>query len=154
MGRRTTFTGYIRARGATNASSSRLDGPPVGVVPIVIRILGLDATEDAGFATGVFLPIGAIVLSVATIDQASSGGTNPILDVGLGADPDGLANGMTYDADDSATPGNLGGVLMGRATATVLEITYGDDGVGTNNTGGAIDLYITYTFDDDGSLAN
>jgi len=32
------------------------------------------------------------------------------------------------------------------------QVTYGDDGVGVNNTGGTIDLFITYTFDDDGKV--
>ena len=83
MGKRSTLVGYWRARGGTEASGSRIPGPAVGVVPVVLAMAGLDATlAGAGLLTGKFLPIGAIVLSVA-VKGNGTGGTAPLLDVGL-----------------------------------------------------------------------
>jgi hypothetical protein len=121
-----------------------------------LQLKDLDATVDAGTLTGVFLPINAIPLAVHVLG-GGTGGTAPILDVGLelsSPDDDGLANGLTYDATDMADVITKAGVLLGTILTEQAEVTYGDDGVGTNNTGGTVDILITYTFDDDGSLAN
>jgi hypothetical protein len=106
--------------------------------------------------TGKFLPVGAIPLRVSVIG-GGTGGTTPILDVGLELltpDDDGLANGLTFDATDVADVVTKAGVLLGTVLTEQAEITYGDDGVGTNNTGGTVDLIIEYTFDDDGVVNN
>jgi hypothetical protein len=123
---------------------------------VILQIKDLDATADAGTLTGKFLPVGAIPLSV-TVIGGGTGGTAPILDVGLELavpDDDGLANGLTYDATDKADVITKAGVLLGTILTEQAEITYGDDGVGTNNTGGTVDLLIEYTFDDDGVVNN
>jgi hypothetical protein len=123
---------------------------------VILQIKDLDATADAGTLTGKFLPVGAIPLSV-TVIGGGTGGTTPILDVGLELavpDDDGLANGLTYDATDKADVITKAGVLLGTILTEQAEITYGDDGVGTNNTGGTVDLLIEYTFDDDGVVNN
>lgn len=151
MGRRSTFEGYLRSHGGRNRNDV-----PAAVVPVVLRIAGLDATVDAGTGTGKFLPLGAIPLTV-TVIGGGTGGTAPILDVGLALavpDVDGLANGLTYDATDRADVVTKAGVLLGTVLAEQAEITYGDDGVGVNNTGGTVDLLIEYTFDDDGSITS
>lgn len=156
MGKRSTIVGYWRARGGTEASGSRIPGPAPAVVPVTLQLKDLDATVDAGTLTGVFLPINAIPLAVHVLG-GGTGGTAPILDVGLelsSPDDDGLANGLTYDATDMADVITKAGVLLGTILTEQAEVTYGDDGVGTNNTGGTVDILITYTFDDDGSLAN
>ena len=156
MGKRSTITGYWRARGATEASSSRIPGPAAAVVPVTLAIRGVDATlAAAGILTGYFLPIGAIPLRVE-VNSAATGGTNPLLDVGLELgtpDDDGLADGIDITLDVSATMGSGGGVLLGTVLTEQAEITVSDGG-GTNATGGTFDMYITYTFDDDGTLAN
>lgn len=156
MGKRSTVKGYWRAHGTTESQSSKLTGPSPAVVPVVLQCKGLDATADAGTGTGKYLPVGACVFRVdVIITSAISGGTAPILDIGLElATPDdnGLCDGLDYEAATSTQhAGALAGVLMGTIlTEDAVEITYGDDGVGTNNTAGEIDIFVWYTFDDDG----
>lgn len=148
MGKRSTTAGYWRAHG----DSTRVSPP--AVMPVMMQIKDLDATADAGTLTGAFLPAGAIPLGVHVLG-GGTGGTSPILDVGLEAavpDDDGLANGLTYDATDMADVVTKAGALLGIALTVATEVTYGDDGVGTNNTGGTVDLLISYTFDDDGKV--
>jgi hypothetical protein len=154
MGTRSTVKGFWRQGG--NSSSNR---STPAVVPSVIVARGLDATADAGTLTGKFLPIGAIPLSVAvTVTSAISGGTTPILDVGLELgtpDDDGLANGLDYEADTLTQVADaLAGVLIGQVLTEEAELTYGDDGVGTNNTAGEIDIFVTYVMTDDGVQNN
>lgn len=150
MGKRSTYEGYLRVHGGKPRSTVA-----AAVIPAVLRIAGLDATVDAGTGTGKYLPAGAIVLSVAIVESVTaSGGTTPILDVGLASstpDPDGIVNGAPYDASSLVQfTDATAGVLIGAVNAETAEITYGDDGAGVNNTAGEIDLIITYTFDDDG----
>lgn len=148
MGKRSTTAGYWRAHG----DSTRVSRP--AVMPVMMQISDLDATVDAGTLTGVVIPAGAIPLAVHVLG-GGTGGTSPILDVGLEADTpddDGLANGLTYDATDMADVVTKAGALLGTVLPRATEVTYGDDGVGTNNTGGTVDLLITYTFDDDGKV--
>ena len=160
MGKRSTVTGYWRARGATEASSSRIPGPAAAVVPVILAIRGLDATlAAAGILTGSFMPIGAIPLRVDVL-AGGTGGTTPLLDVGLELltpDDDGLADGVAVDAAGGSSSTDLGsteaGALLGTVLAEMAEVTVSDGG-GTNATGGTFDIFITYTFDDDGSLAN
>ena len=155
MGKRNTCEGYLRQHGGRPR-----DAVTPGVVPSVQIARGLDATLDAGAPTGIFLPLGAIVLKVLVEEVVTAaGGTAPILDIGFNFsgsptdDPDGLANGLVFDASTITEPGDtLGGVLLGRALAGNGEVTFGDDGVGVNNSSGTIDLYITYTFEDDGVI--
>jgi hypothetical protein len=94
-------------------------------------------------------------LNVSVLESTTiSGGTSPILDVGLEIgtpDDDGLCNGLDYEASSNTQIGDtLAGVLLGVAMTVEAEVTYGDDGVGTNNTAGAIDIFVTYSFEDDG----
>jgi len=156
MGKRSTIKGYWRASGATESSGSSIPGPAVAVVPVVLAIRGLSALlATPGQLTGKYLPVGAIPLRVE-VNSAATGGTAPLLDVGLelaAPDDDGLADAIPIAADGAATMGALGGVLLGTVLTEQAEITISDGG-GVNATGGTIDLYITYTFDDDGSLAN
>lgn len=160
MGKRSTVKGYWRAHGGTEATTSKSNGPSPAVVPVVMAIFGLDATlAAAGILTGKFMPLGAIPLRV-DVNAGGTGGTAPLLDVGLELstpDDDGLVNGAAVDAAGGDSSNALGtteaGVLMGTIIAEDAEITVSDGG-GTNATGGTFDLFITYTFDDDGSLAN
>jgi hypothetical protein len=154
MGTRSTVKGFWRQGGNSSSNTST-----PAVVPSVIVARGLDATADAGTLTGKFLPIGAIPLSVAvTVTSAISGGTTPILDVGLELgtpDDDGLANGLDYEADTLTQVADaLAGVLIGQVLTEEAELTYGDDGVGTNNTAGEIDIFVTYVMTDDGVQNN
>jgi hypothetical protein len=155
MGKRSTVKGYWRAHGGTEASVSKSTGPSVAVVPVVLAITGLDATlAGAGLLTGKFMPAGAIPLRV-DVNGGGTGGTTPLLDVGLELstpDDDGLVNGAAVDGDSSNALGTTeAGVLIGTAITEDAEVTISDGG-GTNATGGTFDLFITYTFDDDGKV--
>lgn len=155
MGKRNTFTGYIRAQGAAEVAARSVVA--VGVVPLVLAITGLDATlAGAGLLTGKFLPKGAIPLRV-DINGAGTGGSSPLLDVGLELgtpNDDALVDGAAVDGDSSVALGSTtDGVQIGVALAETAEITVSDGG-GTNATGGTFDLFIWYTFDDDGVINN
>lgn len=150
MGTRSTVKGYWRQGGAAGSNKRT----PASV-PSILTIQGLDATVDAGTGTGRFLPKGAIPLEVWTVETVTaSGGTTPILDIGLELstpDDNGLADGLAYDASTHTVfLDALGGVLLGTVLAETAEVTYGDDGVGTNNTAGEIDIYIMWVMADDG----
>ena len=153
MGKRSTFTGYIRAQG--KEQSKNRDAVSPAVVPVVLAITGLDATlASAGELTGKFLPKGAIPLRV-DVNGGGTGGTSPLLDVGIELstpDDDGLVNGVAVDGDSSTALGATeAGVLLGTELAETAEVTISDGG-GTNATGGTFDLFITYTFADDGKV--
>jgi hypothetical protein len=157
MGVRSTITGYWRARG--NSGNTSRTGPTPAVLTATLGITNLDATADAGTLTGKFLPRGAIPLSVSVFESTTiAGGTSPILDIGLELgtpDDNGLADGLDYEVSSNTQVGaTLAGVLLGSILAEDVEVTYGDDGVGTNNTSGEIDIFITYSIDDDGALAS
>lgn len=156
MGKRSTITGYWRARGATEATSSSSTGPSAAVVPVCLAITGVDATlAGAGLLTGKFMPKDAIPLRV-DVNGDGTGGTTPLLDVGLELgtpDDDGLVNGVAADGDSSTALGSgaTAGVLLGTVLTETAEVTVSDGG-GTNATGGTIDIFIWYTFSDDGKL--
>jgi hypothetical protein len=121
----------------------------------VLAITGLDAgLAGAGLLTGKFMPKNAIPLRV-DINGAGTGGTTPLLDVGLELstpDDDGLVDGAAVDSDSSVALGaTTDGVLIGTVLAEAAEITVSDGG-GTNATGGTFDLFIWYTFSDDGKV--
>lgn len=148
MGKRSTTAGYWRAHG----DSARVAAP--AVVPVVLAITGVDATlAGAGLLTGKFMPIGAIPLRVDVVG-GGTGGTTPLLDVGLEfATPNDVAlvDGVAADGDSSTGIGGgaTAGAQLGVALTERAEVTVSDGG-GTNATGGTIDIFITYTFDDDG----
>lgn len=153
MGIRSTITGYWRQKGKD--TSNRSAAP----VPSILTIPGLSAIVDAGTGTGRFLPAGAIPLEIWVVETTTaSGGTTPILDIGLELstpDDNGLADGLAYDASTHTVfLGALGGVLLGTILAETAEVTYGDDGVGTNNTAGVISINIMWVMSDDGAEAS
>lgn len=124
-------------------------------MPVCLAITGVDATlAGAGLLTGKFMPIGAIPLGVDVVG-GGTGGTTPLLDVGLELatpDDDGLADGVAADGNSSSRLGDAtAGVLIGTALTEAAEVTVSDGG-GTNATGGTIDIFIHYTFSDDGKV--
>lgn len=157
MGKRSTVKGYWRAHGGNESSASKSTGPSPAVVPVVLALTGLDATlAGAGLLTGKFMPAGAIPLRV-DINGGGTGGTAPLVDVGLELstpDDDGLVNGAAVDGDSSSALGDAtAGILIGTIVTEDAEVTISDGG-GTNATGGTFDVFIHYTFDDDGSRNN
>lgn len=150
MGKRSTTAGYWRARGATNSSSGKLTGPTPGVLPITLAV-PVDPTATAGTGTGKYLPLGAIVLGIDVV-SGHTGGTAPLLDIGLGADVDALLDGAAADADLSinVATATTPGVSFGVALTADAEVVAGTGG-GVVGTGTSI-AYITYTMDDDGAV--
>jgi len=150
MGKRTTTTGYWRGRGATNSSASKLTGPSPAVLPMIMAV-PVNPVAAAGTATGKVLPRGAIVLGIAVV-SGHTGGTTPLLDIGLGAVNDALLNGAAADADLSVNvaTATVPGVSFGVALTADAAITAGTGG-GTPGTGTSV-AYITYTMDDDGKI--
>ena len=147
MGKRSTTTGYWRAHGDSKRVAT------AAVMPVVLGITGIDATlATTGILTGKFMPVGAIPLRVDVVGNGT-GGTGPLLDVGLNLatpDNDGLLVGADPEANSSSGLGATeAGVLMGVALTETAEVTVSDGG-GVNSTGGTFDLFIYYTFVDDG----
>jgi hypothetical protein len=67
------------------------------------------------------LPAGAIVLSVQTV-QAAAGGTNPTIDLGTSADPDGIANELPVDVKGEIT-GAAGALVVAGGLAANATVT-------------------------------
>jgi hypothetical protein len=155
MGKRSTTKGYWRAHGANATNSSSLTGPSPAVLPVTLAIRGVDATlAGAGLLTGKFMPVGAIPLRVEVLGQGT-GGTVPLLDVGLELSTPNdvaLADGVGVETNSATALGDAtAGTLLGTVLTETAEVTVSDGG-GTNSTGGTFDLFITYTFDDDGKV--
>ena len=133
MGRSTTSS-YWREKGNRQAS------PSVGLRFLQATI---DPT-DASVGTGVVLPAGAIPLFVQTINGGATGGTNPTVDVGTLADPDGFANEL--DADAMTGMINTG-ALLGAPLTVNTEI---HAGVGASAaTGGSVTFGVYFVMNDD-----
>jgi hypothetical protein len=117
----------------------------------------VDAAATDGTGTGKFLPAGAIVLKVDVV-SGHSGGTGPLLNIGITGTVDGFLNGVVADGNVNA---NLTAVLpatgavgaeMGVVQAADIEIVAGTGG-GTPGTG-ASEAYVYYTIEDDGVANN
>lgn len=155
MGKKSTTTGYWRQRGGTNASASKLTGPTPAVVPSVLAVT-VDPVAAAGTGTGKYIPAGARIIAI-TVVSGHTGGTAPLLDLGLTGTNDGLLDGVVADGDvvtDLVTlapaTGANGALLTGEAEAADIEVVAGTGG-GTPGTGTSVAL-ITYVMDDDGSI--
>ena len=150
MGKRSTVTGYWRARGATSGSSGSITGPTPGVLPIT-QAVAVDPTAADGTGTGQYMPKGAIVLGIDVV-SGHTGGAAPLLNIGLGADVDALLDGAAADADLSinVATATTPGVSFGVALTADAEIVAGTGG-GTPGTGTSI-AYITYVMEDDGAI--
>lgn len=144
MGTRSTIKGYWRQGGR---SMSNVATP--AVVPSVLAV-AVDPTVAEGTATGKTLPAGAIVLGIAVV-SGHTGGTTPLLNIGVGADVDGLLDGAAADADLSinVATATTPGVSFGVALAADSAVTAGTGG-GTPGTGTSV-AYITYVMTDDGA---
>lgn len=149
MGKRSTTAGYFRQQGGTNASSSRLTGPTPAVVPSILAVTVDPAAAD-GTPLGKYLPKGAIVLGIEVV-SGHTGGTTPLLNIGLAAVVDGLLNGAAADANLSinVATATVPGASFGVALAADAEISAGTGG-GTPGTGTS-EAYIHYVMEDDGS---
>jgi hypothetical protein len=67
------------------------------------------------------LPAGAIILSVQTV-QAAAGGSDPTIDLGTSADPDGIANELPVDVKGEIT-GAAGALVVAGGLAANATVT-------------------------------
>lgn len=152
MGKRSTFAGYLRARGATSASS-KLTGPSAAVIPMTLAVPVSPVAADGTAIAGKYLPKGAIVLNI-TVVSGHTGGTTPLLNIGLVTplDVDGLLDGAAADADLFITPATATtpGVSFNVALTQDSQISAGTGG-GTPGTGTST-AYIEYVMQDDGKF--
>lgn len=150
MGKRSTFTGYIRQRGATASSSSSLTGPTPAVSLLVTPDITFDATQASTTGTGVYLPAGAVPTFAKVTGANSTGGagTNTV-DVGLaGGNADALiAEG---DADTQSAAILTSGTSLDVALTADAQITAGAGAVAA--TGGTVSVRVYYYMSDDGVI--
>mgnify|MGYP001822334623 CR=1 FL=1 len=150
MGKRSTFAGYVRQRGATSASSSKLTGPSPGVVPHFVTVDVADASVADTTGTGVYLPAGCIVIGPAQFDGNVTGGTAPTVNLGTAADPDGYLANQSATANAQVAYGSLGALADGEPLAADTELTAGA-GTGTPGTGGVV-IRLQVLMTDDGLI--
>lgn len=104
-----------------------------------------DPTSSTQVLLG-YLPPGAVPVDILGFG-GTTGGTNPTVDIGTGADDDGYANELDADAaGTSATAGAKLGALM-NTRVTVLTAVYGKVG-GSAGTGGTFKGAVLYTIED------
>jgi hypothetical protein len=109
----TTFQGVVRSYGGGGkgtvtpgvmVQSVQFSCDPTATGATAVRI----GTSSSAGET-LTLPAGAIVMSIQTVG-AAAGGTNPTIDLGTSADPDGIANELPVDVKGEIT--GAGGALI------------------------------------------
>ena len=148
---RNTFQGLVRSLGG----AAREDGvTPVPVTQsVVISFSPTAATAtpvrigtSATVGNTLTLPAGAVPISILTIGGAT-GGTNPTVDIGTAAAPDGFFNEVDADTKGVMVGGNGSLVVGGGITAPV--VVTGRVGASAA-TGGTFTGVLTYTVFDNG----
>ncbi len=147
---RTTFQGIVRSAGGAGKGdatpsvvtmSEVIAFNPVGGTAVAVRI-GTSATAGEIFT----LPDNAVPISFLTIGGAT-GGTNPTVDIGTSADPDGFFNEV--DADTKGTlKGADGALVVGAGISGPVQVTANQGSSAA--TGGTCVGVFTYTVADDG----
>lgn len=122
MGKRTTFTGYIRQAGATNSSSSSLTGPTPAVLLASVEVT-FDPTLVNTTVTGVYLPAGAVPSFAKVTNAGATGGVTPTVDVGLVGTVDGIV--AEGDADTASAAILTTGTALDTALTADTQITAG-----------------------------
>ena len=157
MGKRNTYTGYLRVHGSGDRAAR--DQISMGVVPSVMAI-DIDPAAAVGSLVGKSLPAGAIPLSIDSDDNGVTAATAPLISIGLNFrgsetdDTDALVATITPAAKARVDLSHAdAGALLGRELAEDADITAGDDGSTVTSTG-TVKAYITYTFADDGKTAS
>ena len=147
----TTFQGIVRSNGGAGKGNSTPS------VVTLSEVIAFDPTAASATAVKVgtssssgndfVLPAGAVPISFMTIGGAT-GGTNPTVDIGTSADPDGFFNEV--DADTKGTlKGADGALVVGGGIAADVTVT-GNVGASAA-TGGTIVGVFTYTVADSGA---
>jgi len=150
----TTFQGIVRSNGGAGKGNSTPS------VVTLSEVIAFDPTETSATAVKVgtssstgndfVLPAGAVPISFMTIGGAT-GGTNPTVDIGTSADPDGFFNEADADTKGSLK-GADGALVVGGGIAADVTVT-GNVGASAA-TGGTIVGVFTYTVADSGAESN
>lgn len=121
----TTFQGVVRSYGG-GVKGTVTPGVMTQTVQFACDPTAASATNvrigtSSSAGQTLTLPAGAIILSVQTI-QAAAGGTNPTIDLGTSADPDGIANELPVDVKGEIT-GAAGALVVAGGLAANATIT-------------------------------
>ena len=147
----TTFQGIVRSNGGAgkgNATpsvvtlSEVISFDPTAASATAVRI-GTSSSSGETFV----LPTGAVPVSFMTIGGAT-GGTNPTVDIGSSADPDGFFNEV--DADTKGSLKGADGALVVAGGISAATTVTGNVGASAA-TGGTITGVFTYTVVDSGA---
>ena len=122
----TSFQGIIRSYGGQDKSSgvtpsnvnlsAVVSFNPVGATAVAVRV-GTSATAGEIFT----LPKGAVPNSFISLGGAT-GGTNPTVDIGTAADPDGFFNELDADLK-GAVKGADGALVIGTGVPANVQVT-------------------------------
>lgn len=121
----TTFQGVVRSYGG-GVKGTVTPGVMTQTVQFACDPTAAGATNvrigtSSSAGQTLTLPAGAIVLSVQTV-QAAVGGTNPTIDLGTSADPDGIANELPVDVKGEIT-GAAGALVVAGGLAANATVT-------------------------------
>ena len=145
----TSFQGIVRSYGGQDKSSgvtpsnvilsAVVSFNPVGATAVPLRV-GTSATSGEIFK----LPKGAIPTQFISLGGAT-GGTNPTVDIGTAADPDGFFNELDADLKGASQTG-AGALVVGTGVPANVEVT-GNQGASAA-TGGTVTGTFHYTMVD------
>ena len=145
----TSFQGIIRSYGGQDKSSgvtpsnvnlsAVVSFNPVGATAVAVRV-GTSATAGEIFT----LPKGAVPSSFISLGGAT-GGTNPTVDIGTAADPDGFFTELDADLKGASATG-VGPLVIATGVPANVEVT-GSQG-GSAATGGTVTGTFHYTMVD------
>ena len=145
----TSFQGIIRSYGGQDKSSgvtpsnvilsAIVSFNPVGASAVAVRV-GTSATSGEIFK----LPKGAVPTQFISLGGAT-GGTNPTVDIGTAADPDGFFNELDADLK-GAVKGADGALAIGTGVPANVEVTANEGSSAA--TGGTVTGTFHYTMVD------
>ena len=147
----TTFQGVVRSYGGGTkgthtpvpmTQSVQISFDPTATSATNVRI-GTSATSGETLT----LPAGAIPIQLAILGGAT-GGTNPTVDIGTSADPDGLFNEVDADNSGNAIVGANGALVVAGGLAADATVT-GMKG-SSAATGGTFTGILTYAMANNG----
>ena len=145
----TSFQGIVRSYGGQDKSSgvtpsnvilsAIISFNPVGATAVAVRV-GTSATSGEIFK----LPKGAVPTQFISLGVAT-GGTNPTVDIGTAADPDGFFNELDADLK-GAVKGADGALAIGTGVPANVEVTANEGSSAA--TGGTVTGTFHYTMVD------
>ena len=150
----TTFQGIVRSNGGAGKGNSTPSVVTLSEViafdPTAVSATAVKVGTSSSTGNDFVLPAGAVPISFMTIGGAT-GGTNPTVDIGTSADPDGFFNEADADTKGSLK-GADGALVDGDGIAADVTVT-GKVGASAA-TGGTIVGVFTYTVADSGAESN